>query len=55
MLVRSAGAPQQTSLHLTDSGFREGDATAVNMFICILINENTGREGGAPAEPFSPL
>ena len=25
------------------------------MFICILTNENTGREGEAPAEPFSPL
>ena len=28
------------------------EATAVNICICILINENTGREGEAPAELF---
>jgi hypothetical protein len=31
----------------------EGQPTAVNIFICILINEKTGREGEAPAEFFA--
>ena len=29
-----------------DRRLREAEPTAVNMFVCILTNENTGREGG---------
>ena len=31
-----------------------GEATALNIFIGVLINENTGRESEAPAELFRP-
>ena len=33
---------------------REDGATALNIFIGVLTNENTGRESEAPAELFRP-
>ena len=42
------------SVHQQENQVREDEATALNIFVCVVNNENTGRESEAPAERFRP-
>ena len=50
----SRGGHRNKHLCHVNCNNRESDATALNIFIGVLTNENTGRESEAPAELFRP-